>query len=121
MSVYADCRESFRMLARIASKSIADPPWFAMPVNAQEDQDSLTVYFHVPGKNLRHLRVQAGDETVTVREAQERGRRTPTRLCALPCRVVGNQIEATQVGDLLRIRMPKKRPAVDSRETPPGT
>ncbi len=51
MSVYADCHESFRILVQIASKSIADPPWFATPVNAQEDQDSVTIDFHVPGRN----------------------------------------------------------------------
>lgn len=61
MSVYADCKESFRVLARIASKSLADPPWFAVPVNAQEDQDSVTVYFHVPGKRQSQLQVQASD------------------------------------------------------------
>jgi len=51
MSIYAECRDSFRTLARVASKSIAEPPWFATPVNAEEDRDSVTVYFHVPGKS----------------------------------------------------------------------
>jgi HSP20 family molecular chaperone IbpA len=121
MSIYADCKESFRILARIASKSIADPPWFATPVNAQEDQDSVTVDFHVPGKKRRQLRVQATDQSVTVRSGRQRDRQAPMRLCALPCAVVAEQIETTQVGDLLRVRMPKRRPAVDSRETSPAT
>jgi hypothetical protein len=43
------------------------------------------------------------------------------RLCALPCPVVADQTETTQEGDLLRVRMPKKRPAVDSRETSAAT
>src|SRR5579862_8715024 len=116
MSVYADCG-SFRVLARIASKSIAEPPWFAVPVNAEEDEDSVIVHFHVPGRNQSQLRVQAGDQSVTVLGGRERDRGTPTRICALPCPVVADQIETTQVGDLLRVRMPKKRPAVDSRET----
>jgi HSP20 family molecular chaperone IbpA len=121
MSVYADCTESFRMLARIASKSIAHPPWFAMPVNAQEDQDSVTVHFHVPGKNHGRLCVEASEESVTVRGERERDRRSPMRLCSLPCPVVADQIDIAQVGDILRVRMPKKRPAVDSRETSPAT
>ncbi len=121
MSVYADCKESFGMLVRIASKSIADPPWFAVPVNAYEDQDSVTVYFHVPGKKRSQLLVQASDQSVMVRGGRERDRRSPMRLCALPCPVVAEQIESTHVGDLLRVRMPKKRPAVDSRETSPST
>ncbi len=121
MSVYADCKESFRILARIASQSIAEPPWFAVPVNAQEDQDSVTVYFHVPGKKRSQLRVQATDRSVTIRGGRERDRQSPMRLCALPCQVVADQIETTQVGELLRVRMPKKRPAVDSHETSPAT
>jgi HSP20 family molecular chaperone IbpA len=121
MSVYADCKDSFRMLARIASKSIADPPWFAVPVDAQEDQDSVTVYFHVPGKNRNELRVQASDQSVTVRGGRAHEERSPMRLCALPCPVVADQIETTQDGDLLRVRMPKKRPAADSRETSAAT
>ncbi len=121
MSVYADCEESFRILAWIASKSIADPPWFAVPVNAQEDQDSVTVCFHVPGKKRTQLRVKVADQSVTVRSGRERDRQAPMRLCALPCPVVADRIETTQVGDLLRVRMPKKRPAVDSPETSPAT
>jgi len=121
MSVYADCRESFHTLARIASKSIADPPWFAVPVNAREDQDSVTVHFHVAGKKRSQLRVQAGDQSVTIRAEREHDERSPTRLCALPCPVVADQIQTTQEGDLLRVRMPKKRPAVDSRETSAAT
>ena len=121
MSVYADCKESFGILFRIASKSIADPPWFAVPVNAQEDQDSVTVYFHVPGTKHSQLQVQASDQSVTIRGGRERDKPSPMRLCALPCPVLGDRIETTQVGDLLRVRMPKKRPALDSRETSPAT
>lgn len=121
MSVYADCKESFRLLALLASKSFANPPWFAVPVNVREDQDSVTVYFHVPGKKRSQLRVHASDRSVTVRSGRKRDRQSPMRLCALPCPVAAHQIETTHVGDLLRVRMPKKRPAVDSRETSRAT
>ena len=121
MSVYADCKESFRTLARVASKSIADPPWFAAPVNAEEDQDSVTVCFHVSGKRRNHLQVQASDQSLTIWGGRVRDRQRPMRLCALPCPVVSNQIETTHEGDLLRVRIAKKRPAVDSRENPPAT
>ena len=121
MSVYAECKESFRTLSRIASKSLADPPWFAVPVNAQEDQDSVTVYFHVPGKKYGQLRVHAAEQSVTVRGRPDRDRQALTRLCALPCPVVADRIETTQVGDLLRVQMRKTRPAIDSRQTSPAT
>ena len=116
MSVYAARSDNFRTLVRIASHSIADPPWFAAPVNAEEDQESVTVDFHVPGDNRSQLRVQASDESVTVWGGRARDKRA-MRLCALPCQVVASRIETTRVGDLLRVRIPKKRPAVDSRET----
>jgi len=121
MSIYAECRDSFRTLARVASKSIAEPPWFATPVDAEEDQDSVTVHFHVPGKSRSQLEVQASERSVTVWGGPGRDRQRPMRLCALPCPVVPGQIDATQVGDLLRVRMPKKREAVDSRETAQST
>jgi len=125
MSIYADCKDSFRTLARIASKSIAEPPWFATPVNAEEDQDSVTVYFHVSGKRRSQLQVRASEESVTVWGTvwggRVRDKPRPMRLCALPCPVITDRIETTQIGDLLRVRMPKKRPAIDSREASPTT
>jgi HSP20 family molecular chaperone IbpA len=84
MGIYADSKDSFRTLARIASKSIADPPWFAVPVNAQEDQDAVTVHFHVPGKRPSPLEVRASER------------------------------------ELLRVRLPKKHPALDSPELSPA-
>jgi HSP20 family molecular chaperone IbpA len=121
MSIYAECRDSFRTLARVASNSIAEPPWFATPVNAEEDQDSVTVYFHVPGKSPSQLQVQATEQSVTVWGGPARDKQRPMRLCALPCPVVPSQIDTTQAGDLLRVRMSKKREAVDSRETAQST
>jgi HSP20 family molecular chaperone IbpA len=121
MSVHADGKESFWMLAQIAAKSIADPPWFAVPVDAQDDPDSVTVHFHVPGKMRSQLQVQVSDQSVTIRGGRERDERSPVRLCALPCQVVADRIETIRMGDLVRVRMPKRRPTVDSREASPTT
>jgi HSP20 family molecular chaperone IbpA len=121
MSVCADCIDSFWVLARIASTSIAVPPWFAAPVSAEEDHDSVTITFHVPGKSPSQVQVQVSDQSVTVWGSLGPDKRRPMRLCALPCPVVADQIETTEVSDLLRVRMPKKRPAVDSRDTSPTT
>jgi HSP20 family molecular chaperone IbpA len=121
MTVYADSKDSFRTLVRIASKSIADPPWFAVPVNAQEDEDAVSVHFHVPGKMQGHLHVQASEHSVTVWGSSGGDPQRPIRLCPLPCQVVANQVETAHEGDLLRVRLPKKRPALDSREVSPAT
>lgn len=111
MSIYAST-EGFRSLLRISRSSIAEPPWFAAPVDAREDEDSVTVVFHVPAKTHGRVRVQASDQSLTVW-----GRSRAMRLCALPDPVDSNGIETTRSGDLLSVRIPKKRPAADS----PGT
>ncbi len=111
MSIYAPSTQGFQSLLRISRSSIADPPWFAAPVDAQEDEDSVTVVFHVPAKSHGHVRVLASDQSVTVR-----GRSRAMRLCALPYLVDRNGIETSRSGDLLRVRIPKKRPATDSTD-----
>jgi HSP20 family molecular chaperone IbpA len=109
MSIYAPTTEGFRSLLRISRSSIANPPWFAAPVDAQEDEDAVTVVFNVPPRGYGPVRVQASDQSVTVR-----GRAGAMRLCALPYLIDGNGIETSRTGDLLRVRIPKKRPATDS-------
>jgi HSP20 family molecular chaperone IbpA len=112
MSIYAPSTEGFQSLLRISRSSIADPPWFAAPVDAHEDAESVTVVFHVPVKSHGRVRVQASDQSVTVW-----GRSRARRLCALPYLVDRNGIETARSGDLLRVRIPKKRPATDSTDT----
>jgi len=109
MSIYAPSTEGFQSLLRISRSSIADPPWFAAPVDAHEDAESVTVVFHVPVKSHGRVRVQASDQSVTVW-----GRSRAMRLCAFPYLVERNGIETCRSGDLLSVRIPKKRPATDS-------
>ena len=111
MSIYAPSTEGFQSLLRSSRSSIADPPWFAAPVDAHEDEDSVTVVFHVPVKSHRRVRVQASDQSVTVR-----GHSRAMRLCALPYLVDRNGIETSRSGDLLSVRIPKKRPTTDSMD-----
>jgi HSP20 family molecular chaperone IbpA len=110
MSIYAPSTEGFQFLLRISRSSVANPPWFAAPVDAQEDEDSVTVVFHVPVKSHGRVRVQAGEESLSVW-----GRSGAMRLCALPYLIDRNEIEKSRSGDLLRVRIPKKRPATDAR------
>ena len=112
MSIYAPSAEGFRSLLRISRSSIASPPWFAAPVDAMEDEDSVTVVFHVPAKSHGRVRVQASDQSVTVS-----GRSRAMRLCALPYLVDRNGIETSRSADLLRVRIRKKRRATESTDT----
>jgi HSP20 family molecular chaperone IbpA len=112
MTVYAPSREGFQSLLRISRRSVAAPPWFAAPVDAQEDDEWITVIFHVPARSHGRVRVEASDERVTLW-----GRSRSMRVCALSCPVETKGIETFQSGDLLRLRLPKKRPATDSKQT----
>ena len=116
MTIYAPSRDVFHSLLRIAASSIAEPAWFAAPVDAEEDAESITVVFHVPEERHGSVRVEASDQSVTVRGGRRRDRRPPMRLCALPCPIVARAIETARSGDLLRVRVPKKPPAADTPE-----
>ncbi len=111
MSIQATSAEGFQSLLRLSRSSIANPPWFAAPVDAAEDDVSLTVVFHVPETGHGPVRVQASEQSVTVV-----GGPRAVRLCALPTPILPDAVETTRVGDLLRVRAPKKRPAAESRD-----
>jgi HSP20 family molecular chaperone IbpA len=117
MSVFAPTRTAFRSLLRIAASSVANPLWFAAPVDSEEDQDSITVVFHVPGKRHGRVQVQGSDHGVTVWGGRQRDGQRPMRLCALPCPIIASAIETARSGDLLRVRLPKRRPATAKQET----
>jgi hypothetical protein len=70
---------------RIASSSIAHPLWFAAPVEATEDEESLTVLFHVAEDVHGRARIQASEQSVTVWRGRPGDLQRPMRLCALPC------------------------------------
>ena len=109
MSIHAPSPQEFRSLLRVSRASVANPPWFAAPVDAEEDDQSITIVFHVPHERVR---VQATDDSVVLR-----GRSHAMRLCSLPCSIVASGITTTRSGDLLRVRVPKKQPATSSTET----
>jgi hypothetical protein len=110
MSIYAPSEEGFQSLLRLSRSSIATPPWFAAPVDADENDDSISVTFNVP-ENCGPVRVHASDQRVVLR-----GCSGALRILALPCSVVTNRIETSRSGDLLRVRISKKQGATDSTE-----
>ncbi|HXX67128.1 MAG TPA: Hsp20/alpha crystallin family protein [Polyangiaceae bacterium] len=110
MGIYAPSKETFRSLLQVSRCSIANPLWFASPVDAREDDDFVTIVFHVPVKSHGRVRVQASDQSVTVL-----GRSRAMRLCALPNEIDKNAIEVSRAEDLLNVRIPKKRAAMFSK------
>ncbi len=114
MTIHARSSTGFRSLLRISCSSLATPPWFASPVDATEDDEAITVVFHAPEESHGPVRVHASDQAVTVL-----GRSQSMRLCALPSAITG-KVETHRTGDLLRVRMPKKRSVNDSTRTNPA-
>lgn len=114
MSIHAASAEGFHSLLRISRSSVASPPWFASPLEAHEEEDWLTLTFHVPAQS--RVRVDASDRSVTLR-----GPARAMRLCALPCSIEPKGIETSRSGDLLRLRIPKKRPAIKDAPVTPAS
>lgn len=107
MNVHAPSPHDYRAFLRIASSSIAHPPWFAVPVDAHEDAESLTVIFHAPEK-VGQLHVYADEKSVIVCGAPTADGHRPKRVCALPCDVDPHRIETSRSEALLRVRIAKK-------------
>lgn len=111
MSIYAPSTDGFQSLLRISRSSIAVPAWFAAPVDAREDENGITVCFHVPTRSHGRVKVEAADQSLTLR-----GRSRAMRLCALPCPIETRRITTSRSGDLLRVSLPKKPPASESTD-----
>ena len=110
MSASVDPTGSFRSLLEITGNSVAHPPWFAMPVDVEEDDASITVLCHIPSDLHRRVRVRANDRSVTVWAGRPRSRPRAVRLLTLPERASAEGIKTKRVGDLLRVRFPKSEP-----------
>lgn len=115
MSIRVSCPHDYRAFVRIASSSIANPPWFAVPVDAHEDSESITVVFHIPEK-LGHVHVYADEKSVVVTGAPSGSGERRKRVCALGCEVTPHRIETSRSEALLRVKIAKKTGA---RADPP--
>lgn len=110
----ASAEKRFHALLRIASRSVADPPWFATPVDASEDAESIMVLFHAPEDRQGQVEVQASDHSVRLWGGDPQRSRRAMRLCALPCPILATSLETSRDGDILRVRVRKRRPASDA-------
>src|SRR5436305_11622704 len=83
--------------------------WFATPVDAMEDAASFTVVFHARLQQDREVVVTATEGRLLLAGPRVRKRRRATRVCVFPCPIVENEIRTVRSGDLLRVRVPKRR------------
>ena len=109
MTIHTPSGRDFRSLVRIATSSMAEPPWFATPVDAHEDDEALSISFQIPRPRvLSSVRVEVNDRSATVVGHKRGSSRPLLRVCALPVSVDGARARTNRSGDLLCVRIPKK-------------
>jgi HSP20 family molecular chaperone IbpA len=94
---------------RLAGASLGEPPWFAAPVDAEEDADSYAVAFHVAGYARRDLAVTAAANAVIVWGLpRDEGGRREKRICTLPGLIDSRSLEVVHDGEVLAVRVRKQ-------------
>jgi HSP20 family molecular chaperone IbpA len=116
--------QSFNDTVRPSLPTIAEPAWFAPPIDVREDNAALTVVFEVSGHPKSELRVEASGRNIFVwgsrlrrRDHEDHGHRA-MRVFALPFEVAPHDLHASRSGDLLRVRIAKKVDRVSPDPTP---
>ena len=117
----ADFGQRFADTARAPLPSVAEPPWFAPPVDVRGDADSLTIVFHVP-EEVTRIRVDTTESSVflTGRLSAKPGRRQRRgrRVFVLPFEASRGSATLARVGDLVHVRI--RRRQQDARLLPPS-
>jgi HSP20 family molecular chaperone IbpA len=103
--------------------TIAEPAWFAPPIDVRQDDGALTIVFRIAGRANTEVRVEASGRNLFVwgprlqrREKDDAGHRA-MRVFALPFDVVRHDVHTSWSGDLLRVRIAKKTARVSSNPT----
>lgn len=116
--------QPFNDTVRASLPTIAEPAWFAPPVDVRQDSAALTLVFQVTGHLMSELRVEASGRNIFVwgprlrpRDQDEPSHRA-MRVFALPFEVAPHDLHTSRSGDLLRVRIAKKMDRVSSGLTP---
>jgi HSP20 family molecular chaperone IbpA len=115
--------QSFDDTIRPSLPTIAEPAWFAPPIDVQQDDEALTIVFQVTGHKKSELRVEASGRNLYVwgprlrrRDQEDPGPRA-MRVFAVPFDVAPHDLHTSREGDLLRVRIAKKADQVFSDPT----
>ena len=94
--------------------TVAEPAWFAPPIDVKQDDVAMTIVFQVQGQPRSELRVEASGRNLFVwgprlqRRDQEEPAHRAMRVFALPFEVAPHDVHTSRSGDLLRVRITKK-------------
>ena len=114
--------QSFNDSVRASLPTIAEPAWFAPPIDVRQDDGSLTIFFQVAGNTASELRVEVSGRNLFVwgprlRRAPDDAPRRAMRVFALPFDAAPHELHTSRSGDLLQVRIAKKVDRVSSDRT----
>ena len=107
----ADYGQSFDDSSRPSLPTVAEPSWFAPPLDVRENRDAMTLLFDVAERDKRELRVELGGNNLVLwgprlRRRDRDGGRRAMRVFALPFDPRG--LRTSWCGNVLRVRIGKK-------------
>ena len=103
--------QSFNDTVRPSLPTVAEPAWFAPPIDVRQDDGALTIVFQVTGHSESELRVEASGRNLFIWGPRLRRRdqaaHRAMRVFALPFEVAPHDVHTLRSGDLLRVRITK--------------
>jgi HSP20 family molecular chaperone IbpA len=118
--------QPFNDTVRPSLPTIAEPAWFAPPIDVKQDEMAVTIVFQVQGHSRSELRVEASGRNLFVwgprlqrrdQEEQEESAHRAMRVFALPFDVAPHDVHTSRSGDVLRVRITKKMARVSPDST----
>ncbi len=106
--------QPFNDTIRPSLPTVAEPAWFAPPIDVKQEDGALTLVFQVTGHSKSDLLVEASDRNLVIwgpllkrRDHAEASHRA-IRVFALPFDVAPHDLHTSRSGDLLRVRITKQ-------------
>ena len=116
--------QNFNDSVRSALPTVAEPTWFAPPIDAREDDQALTVIFRVGDCERKELRVRVNHRNIFIwgPPLQHAGNDQPEprramRVFALPFDFSRRDLRISHVDDQLHVRVAKRRARAQSGST----
>jgi HSP20 family molecular chaperone IbpA len=115
--------QPFNDSIRPSLPTIAEPAWFAPPIDVKQDDGAMTIVFQVAGHSKSELRVEVSGRNLFIwgprlqRRDHEEAAHRAMRVFALPFEVAPHDLHTSRSGDLLRVRITKKMARVSPDPT----
>jgi HSP20 family molecular chaperone IbpA len=104
--------QPFNDTGRPTLPTIAEPAWFAPPIDVRQDDGALTIVFQVAGHSDSELRVEASGRNLFIwgprLQGGDAGGHRAMRAFALPFDIAPHELHSLRSGDLLHVRIAKK-------------